>query len=91
MKNEWIEDIKLRISDKSNVDLKIFYTQEGLEAIFKKDQDLFYQQAKLSKVKCNNSCHRIIELNDGSIIEYVRRESINIQGRRFRSIESYCV
>ena len=91
MKSEWLEDVKVRISDKSNIILKVFYTQSRLEEIFREDQDLFYQQAKLSKVKCINGCHRIIELNDKTIIEYVRVESMNVIGRKFRSVQQYYV
>ena len=89
MKSKWLEDVKIRISDESNTILKIFYTEDGLEETFRKDQDYFYQQAKLSRIKCINSCHRIIELNDGINIEYVRAESINVIGRRFRSVHQY--
>lgn len=88
---EWLDDVKIRISDKSNTILKIFYTEDGLEETFRKDQDYFYQQAKLSRIKCINGCHRIIELNDDINIEYVIAESINVIGRKFRSVQQYYV
>lgn len=91
MKSEWLEDVEVRISDESNTILKIFYTEDGLEETFRKDQDYFYQQAKLSRIKCINSCHRIIELNDKTIIEYVRAESMNVVGKRFKSVQQYYI
>lgn len=87
--NNWLDDVKVRISDESNIILKVFYTQSRLEEIFREDQDLFYQQAKLSKVRCINSCHRIIELNDNTVIEYVRVKSMNIIGKKFKSVQEY--
>lgn len=89
--NNWLDAVKVRISDESNIILKVFYTQSRLEEIFREDQDLFYQQAKLSKVRCSNSCHRIIELNDNTVIEYVRVESMNIIGKKFKSVQEYYV